>query len=208
MDGHEGSWLTYINVILYKGKPWGMVGLAVFPFLVFQTIRKGEGRNWLVISWAVIVLLVFSLVKTKLHWYIIPVYPAMALIAGWGMDGLLKKYSTAVVITVSVVSLVYFGAKKDIFTLDYNRAIKDFSLDVANRLDEGQELYLYDVGDPGMKFYFGGLGRNIYEREEFSRITGRKGVVIVMTKERFGQEDLSGTVLSSTDAGYTAVVTE
>ncbi|HNX91847.1 MAG TPA: glycosyltransferase family 39 protein, partial [Candidatus Omnitrophota bacterium] len=75
MDGHTGNWLTYINVVLYKAKPWGSVGIVALLFFVISSIKKKETEKWLFIVWIVATYAIFTAVKTKLHWYIIPVYP-------------------------------------------------------------------------------------------------------------------------------------
>lgn len=182
MDGHTGTWLSYINAVLYKGKPWGMVAFIVLPFFLYDALRHRKEKMLLPVIWVFTVLVVFTAVKTKLHWYIMPVYPALCVIAGWGAEKFLKKYAFPVVIFVSCVSVFYFGAKKDLWTLDFNPSVKSFYSKVARSLGKGQELYLYDVQDPGMRFYFGERAKFVNGPEEFRKIEGLKNVVIVTNK--------------------------
>ncbi|MCK5451715.1 MAG: glycosyltransferase family 39 protein, partial [Candidatus Omnitrophica bacterium] len=166
MDGHSGDWLTYINAILYKGKPWGVVGLISFPFFIFFAIKKKEFHKYPFISWIVVTYVIFTLVKTKLHWYIMPIYPALAIVAAWGVGKVLKKYAIFVVAICSLASVVYFGISKDIFTLDFNPEVKGFSYEVEKGIFENDKVYLYEIGDPGIRFYCGGFSENIYSKEE------------------------------------------
>jgi len=162
MDGHQGDWLTYINVVLYKGKMWGPVGLVVLPFFIFWTIKKKRTENYILISWMFVTFLLFTAISTKLHWYIIPIYPAVIMVAAWGANKLLRRFAVPVVVVVAIVGTAYFGVKKDVFTLDYNPDIKSFSEEVNSVVTPASKLYLYRITDPGTRFYLGALGEHIY----------------------------------------------
>ena len=184
LDGHSGNWLTYFNAVLYKGKPWGTVGLIVFPFFMFWTTKKKQEENWILISWIAVTFLLFTVIKTKLHWYIIPVYPAVIMIAGWGANKLLRRYAIPIVAVVSILSVAYCGIKKDVFTLDYNPGIKGFSEEVCDSMPSGSKLYLYKIGDPGAKFYFGSIGKNVNDQKEMQSIDLNKGDIIISRSEK------------------------
>lgn len=76
----------------HKGPPWYYLLEIVkyaWPWLLFlpQGFRLAwENRNlgWakLVLVWSSVYLVVVSLMVTKLPWYVLPVYPALALVAG------------------------------------------------------------------------------------------------------------------------------
>ncbi len=208
MDGHQGNLLTYINVVLYKGKPWGFLALASLPFFIYRTLKKREFENLIIISWILVVLFVFTAVRTKLHWYIMPVYPAMMVVAAWSADWMFGRRSVPVVAVIAFLCIVYFGVKKDIFSLDFNPEVKGFSEKVTARLAEGQDVYLYNVADPGMMYYFGGVARNVHNERLEPELAVRKGVVIVTTKEEFDSSGVRGKLLASSGSGYVAVVTE
>ena len=63
-----------------------------WPWLIFlpQTIRITWGNNnlsWakLIIVWCGVYLLIISLISVKLPWYILPIYPSLALAIGFGL---------------------------------------------------------------------------------------------------------------------------
>jgi len=206
MDGHSGGWLTYINVVLYKGKPWGTVGLVTLPVLIFYAIKERIGKAWILVSCIVMTLLLFSLMGTKLHWYIMPVYPALAIVSAWGADKLLRRFALPVVIVVSVASLFYFGAKKDIYDLDLNPEIKSFSVKVDDVSSSGNKpVYLYDLADPGMRFYFGDLGENI-RAGMYKDAPKFRGSIIVSQTRKLRGLNLQGEVISSSEGRFSAVI--
>ncbi|MBW4690323.1 MAG: glycosyltransferase family 39 protein [Lyngbya sp. HA4199-MV5] len=79
VEGNRGAPWYYLLEIVKYSLPW----LLFFP----QSVRLAwENRNvsWakLVLVWAAGYLLVISLMSTKLPWYVLPVYPALALAVG------------------------------------------------------------------------------------------------------------------------------
>lgn len=79
VEGHAGPPWYYILEILKYGWPW----LIFLP----QGLRKTwENRNlsWakLVLVWSSVYLLTISIMGTKLPWYVLPIYPAIALSVG------------------------------------------------------------------------------------------------------------------------------
>ena len=207
LDGHTGNWLTYINAVLYKGKPWGIVGLISLPFFIFWTIKKKQGEKFIIISWILVTFLIFTIAKTKLHWYIMPVYPAVIITAAWAANAVLRRYALLVVIVVSLISLTYFGLKKDIFTLDYNPEVKQFATEIEGISSEtGSRVYLYGLGDPGMRFYFGGFGKNVFSETELVEIAREKGVIVVFGQGKMKAQDLEGEVISSEEGRFSAVI--
>ena len=204
MDGHYGNWITYINVILYKAKPWGMVGLISLPFLLIETIKKRNTHNSLLIIWAIVTFCIFSAAKTKLHWYIMPIYPAIMIIGAWGIEKILRKFSLVVVITCSLVSLLYFGVKKDIFYMDFNPEIKAFAATVKETSDN-ENIYLYRISDPGMSFYLGRIGRHISGKQaEEVVLTDTGDAILVTDPHGLGELGIKDKVILSGPGGVTA----
>lgn len=204
MDGHSGTWLTYINVVLYKGKVWGTVGAAIFPFFILWIVKRRFMPGALLVLWILTVLLAFSAAKTKLHWYIMPVYPALIIVAAWGVDKLLRRYSLLLTVLLSAGALFYFGMGKDIFGLDNNPKTKQFSLELLGKLGDNQELYLYNIQDPGARFYLGRKARYLKDINDLKGHENRPRV-IVMPLEEPGKP--KGTILiEDKGAGYIAII--
>lgn len=180
LDGHTGDFFTYLGVIPNKGRPWAGVGLALTLFLIWRIFKCKEKEHILPVVWAGSVLILFSMVKTKLHWYVMPVYPALSIMTGWAAGKLFKKYTVPIISVLSILSLVYLTVDKGIFDLDYTPRAKQLAIDVKRTVPQGQELFLYGVNDPGMQFYLGSIGKNIREEEELRVVLGEKDTFILV----------------------------
>lgn len=79
VENNTGSPAYYLWEILKYGLPW----LIVLP-QGFQLAWQNRNLAWakLALVWAGGYLLVISIMTTKLPWYVLPIYPALALVAG------------------------------------------------------------------------------------------------------------------------------
>ncbi|MBZ8183028.1 ArnT family glycosyltransferase [Oscillatoria salina] len=79
VENHDGPfWYYLLEIVKY---PWPWLLFAVYGWRL-----AWENRNWgwakLVLIWSGVYLVSVSLMATKLPWYILPLYPALALAAG------------------------------------------------------------------------------------------------------------------------------
>lgn len=186
MEGHTGDIFTYFGVIPNKGRPWAMVGLVLIPYMAWRIWKHGEKEHLIPVIWASTVIGLFSVVKTKLHWYIMPVYPALSLMTGWALAKILKKYTVTVAIVLAAASIVYLGFEKKIFDLDYSPAIKDIAMQTRGALAPGEKVFLYDISDPDLQFYLGDIGENIRGEGNLRHILGQKGTTLLTTRAASG----------------------
>ena len=79
VEGHDGDLLTYVAFIRDQFFPW--VYAIPFALLLFarDRLRARDGSLMLVVFPAIVFIL-YTLVQTKLVWYILPVYPALAIL--------------------------------------------------------------------------------------------------------------------------------
>jgi len=79
MEGHGGSYAYYLLILLPGMLPWS---LFLVPAAWHAWTRRDDGPTKLLICWAGVYLVFFSLARTKLPNYVLPAYPAVALILG------------------------------------------------------------------------------------------------------------------------------
>jgi 4-amino-4-deoxy-L-arabinose transferase-like glycosyltransferase len=79
VENHAGPSWYYILELLKYGFPW-----LLFLPLAFKRVWQNRSLSWakLVLVWSGIYLTAISLMATKLPWYILPLYPALALAVG------------------------------------------------------------------------------------------------------------------------------
>ncbi|MEM6612058.1 MAG: glycosyltransferase family 39 protein [Cyanobacteria bacterium P01_C01_bin.72] len=80
-------WYYLLEIAKY-GLPW----LIFLPYGLKIALRERH-LSWgkLTLTWSVIYLLAISLMKSKLPWYVFPVYPAVSLLVGVGLDRIWRK---------------------------------------------------------------------------------------------------------------------
>ncbi|MBP2667522.1 MAG: hypothetical protein H6Q76_2502 [Firmicutes bacterium] len=83
---HAGAyWYYYFPVLLIGFFPWTPILFQSF-WASLTTNRKDRPILIFFLIWAVVVFMFFSVSATKLISYILPMYPALAVILGWYLD--------------------------------------------------------------------------------------------------------------------------
>jgi 4-amino-4-deoxy-L-arabinose transferase-like glycosyltransferase len=71
----------YVIVLKVSMRIWFVILLGALPFALFRSFRKDKKYIFLSI-WAISIFLFFSIAKSKLVWYITPIYPVLSLLVG------------------------------------------------------------------------------------------------------------------------------
>jgi 4-amino-4-deoxy-L-arabinose transferase-like glycosyltransferase len=112
VEGHHGPPWYYLLEILKYSCPW-LIPILWGLKLTWQHRNWGWGK--LILVWSGVYLLVVSLMVTKLPWYILPIYPALALAGGAALAELWSlpshhKYPPMWVIFFGFLSFVTMNA--------------------------------------------------------------------------------------------------
>jgi hypothetical protein len=101
IEGHVSHWWYYGVVLVASAMPF----VLVWPVAAVDLWRRRELRVWVV--FAVVVLVFYSVVQTRLQQYVAPVYPVMAVVtAVWLGERLLAAGKRPLVFWVRWVVLV------------------------------------------------------------------------------------------------------
>jgi 4-amino-4-deoxy-L-arabinose transferase-like glycosyltransferase len=89
MEGHSGPFVYYLVLLPLTFAPW-------FAFLPLSIRRMWQSPNLersrlFLFAWAVAPFLVFSFLKTKLPHYVLPAFPALAIITAYGLDAAIRE---------------------------------------------------------------------------------------------------------------------
>lgn len=79
VENHRGAPWYYLLEILKYAWPWHLFWI---PGLIFTWHNRNFGWAKLILVWTGVYLISISLMSTKLPWYVLPVYPALALAVG------------------------------------------------------------------------------------------------------------------------------
>jgi 4-amino-4-deoxy-L-arabinose transferase-like glycosyltransferase len=163
-DRSPRSFLYYFQV-LANNVPLGVIGLLSLPYLAASALRERdqERRNSLVLILAgvVVVLGLFSLVTSKLPWYVLPAYPFLALAITASFQRILRRLpdkknflASAFLIVLLLIPIVRFATSKRHRTMDYYPHLKEISLQAKNLVARDETLHVHGIGEtPVIVFY-------------------------------------------------------
>ncbi len=81
LEGHAASYLYYFSYIAGNENPLWVILLPFAAALcLFNSVIKHLKEDTLIFIWMAAVLLVFTFAQTKLYWYILPAFPAFAIV--------------------------------------------------------------------------------------------------------------------------------
>lgn len=108
IEFHTESRWFYLNFI-YKDLGLGVVLVTIYSLaLMLKTwVQKKEVSNLILILWWIMIpIILFTLAKTRLSWYILPVYPAIALAVGYGLTYFAKEKVSRSVLSILVIGMI------------------------------------------------------------------------------------------------------
>jgi eukaryotic-like serine/threonine-protein kinase len=79
IEGHSASYLYYFNYLLTKETFWAVLLPFAVALCLYKILTKHSKADTMILVWIIIVLGIFTVAQTKLHWYILPAMPAFAL---------------------------------------------------------------------------------------------------------------------------------
>ncbi len=158
-NGDRGTFEYYLQCIEYGMFPWSGV-VTVASLFSLRRLFGGHPRRQLIgfaLVWAVVSFTVMSVVNTKFHHYILPAFPALAILAGLFVDELLR--STGGSARIEALAMLLFGVPltllsgRDLATFPA-RLLWMFNYDYVNMPGTGRPWPLPSVY--GDRYEYGG----------------------------------------------------
>ena len=107
-DRYEPDWF-FVPVLLLGFVPWTTL-LPRIATDAWRDARGGDGTAWMLALWTVFVFVFFSLSQSKLVPYIVPLFPALALLAGRTIDRMEPRRLALHLAVVALASLLLLAA--------------------------------------------------------------------------------------------------
>ncbi|MDD5583867.1 MAG: glycosyltransferase family 39 protein [Candidatus Omnitrophica bacterium] len=190
VEGHIGGIFSYFKVLPNKGRPWGAFAFLAVPIALWRIFHNKEKEHILPVVWAVIVFFVATTVKTKLHWYIMAIYPATSILVGWVLSKVFRKITVIAVAVLVASALMYLSVEKKIFNLDYSGDSKQIAQDIRRVLPKEEKIYSYNIIDPAVHFYCSDLEINIGDTK-FEEVRKEKNTYFLFERKIFTALDRS-----------------
>jgi 4-amino-4-deoxy-L-arabinose transferase-like glycosyltransferase len=107
LEGHVGGFFFYLNYLITSENRFWLVILPLAVALsIFNSFYKRKKEDTLLLVWMIVVLGVFTLAQTKLYWYILPVFPAFAIVIGSFLYSYFKKLKLIGLIPIAALLLL------------------------------------------------------------------------------------------------------
>lgn len=91
LEGHASGYFYYIGKLVDGFFPWCLL----VPFAVFSDIRKkltGQSRSWILPLLSALVFGLYTVIPTRRPWYIVPLYPGLAILVSALVVSLYQAY--------------------------------------------------------------------------------------------------------------------
>lgn len=107
IEGHSAGYLFYFNYLINNDNLFWVVLLPFSSaFCAFNAVFKRLREDTLILVWMTIVLLLFTLIQTKLEWYILPAFPAFAISISSFLFQIAKRLPVAIRLFLSKVQKI------------------------------------------------------------------------------------------------------
>ena len=168
LDGHAGGWYFYLRVLVNKFHPWILVAIFSAPFFLLRAVKDKEDETIFLSVWIFFILIALTAVRTKLAWYILPIYPALSLTAADFVARVFKESYALYTKVMFLVILALHVPYSNVFEQDYSRDIKGIAFAVLNAVPAEEPLFLYQYHEaPAVSFYLSRVSRYADSREDF-----------------------------------------
>ena len=93
LEGHASGYFYYVGRLVDGFFPWCLL----VPFAVISIIRrnyKDQSRAWVLLLLSALVFGLYTVIPTRRPWYIVPLYPALAILIAVFIGTLYQKYQS------------------------------------------------------------------------------------------------------------------
>lgn len=155
---HREPFFYFLNYLFDRERFLLLMFAVALPFFLFETIRSRSRVRILLLVWILLVFLGISLSRSKLPWYVIPLYPPMAIAVSLSCNSLCKSrnafswaYKTAIVLALawSVHAIYRFRVERaDHALISYMPAqMRMLLLDLKQNTTPRDTVFIYGVGN-------------------------------------------------------------
>ncbi|QAA34651.1 ArnT family glycosyltransferase [Clostridium manihotivorum] len=114
LEGHIGPWNYYLellcnNYILYIAVIFILIFILIASRGMLSSLRSNFAEYIGVILWGLVPLIMFSIAKTKLSWYIVSIYPPLAILLGALAEESISAFKKSIIPIILTVAIICTG---------------------------------------------------------------------------------------------------
>lgn len=155
LEGHNGNIFYYFDVLQNSNFYWTSIFigtlLASTLFINLNEIsRRSKNHIILLLLWILVPFLLFTKAKTKISWYLLPLYPAMAISIGAAISSMLKSKSRNLILQLLLSFVLIFTVYKEQTTIAEKilSPVEDPAQDLIKGMENlpeyrGKQIYIH-----------------------------------------------------------------
>jgi 4-amino-4-deoxy-L-arabinose transferase-like glycosyltransferase len=123
LEGHASGYFYYIGKLVDGFFPWCLL----VPFAVISTVKrnlKDRSRSWILLLLSGLVFGLYTVIPTRRPWYIVPLYPALAILIAVFISNLYQNYQSRPIyrrlVTAACAILIIVGGLYSFVSLYFN----------------------------------------------------------------------------------------
>lgn len=194
LEGHTSNWYYYFEALRYNlGLLFSILALIGFIYSIYLIFKKDKFALLLVL-WISFFLIALTIAKTRIFWYIIPIYPAFALLIGYFLTKLQVKFRINKILFLIIFCIIilfpFFDTFKMANNLEINpthKLVETLKGDLINV----DNLYLYKENQFSQGLFFvlsSSIKGNVIFYENVKNISLRDNdFILVLTKQQFDE---------------------
>lgn len=200
--GRPFTW--YFIVLKVSMRVWFLALFAALPAAVRKAFKKQRVYAFLLI-WSLFVFLFFSAAKSKLVWYVMPLYPALAFVLGAFIDSFLKfimrrfkkldnfVFKAAALFLIFAGSLVYFYFNRQlVYTSDLTGGESELLKLKDEKFEIKEKVYIDRMDVPLAMYYTDGSFEILdFRADRIDRVpyvTYDQKMILLTKRGRFSEE--------------------
>lgn len=184
--GHEGGLLFYAAQMLHKARPWCYLFLPAVLFLGYRA-KTGDSLSRFLVVWCGIIFVLFSAATTKLHWYIMPLYPPLALATAYCSMMIVKKvrFRKLILVAAFVIIIGHIFFTRQYIKLDLNPEIKQLVAAIYPDIDTESRIFVFrDTFFPSLRFYTDTQVLTLNDEADFSEYFALQNRLLIVTRQQ------------------------
>lgn len=164
VDGHTGGPNFYQKAIFNKNKPWSVLIYVSLAYLIWLVFTKKDKKAVLLSCWIAGTYIIYALIKTKLHWYIMPIYPALAVASALLIERFFKNKAFALFVALLIAGMIIQVPVSWAFKMDMNADLKK-AAQYSRILRANGALIYYRIYDDSEQFYLGPVAESLPDND-------------------------------------------
>ncbi len=101
---NDVAWYWYAEVLFKRTYPFSVFVPLAMALALRRMIRSRDAFDRFLVVWTGVVFVLFSFVRTKFDWYILPLYPALVMVLARGFTEFLHQKADRVLVWTSAAS--------------------------------------------------------------------------------------------------------